>query len=172
MNVLEVSESGQPKTFSFEEMLKYHGPEFPGGVAHSFKVMERAFAALEPEGLVERREINIHTAFRGLGARDGFELVTRSLTDGRYFVDPVLERTDRGQTLERYVFVMRYRDRVATLTIREGLVVDEFIQLARSQRRTSEQVERLTVLKQEMADRLMAARAVEVYDVELATARY
>lgn len=166
MTVLEVSDSGKRATFSFEEMLKYHGPDFPGGVAHSFKVMERAFPVLEPDRLVERRDIGIRTAFRGLGARDGFEMVTRSLTDGRYVVDSALERTDRGQTLERYVFVMSYRDRTVTLTIREGLVLDEFIRLARQEIRTPEEDRRLTVLKQEMADRLMAARAVEVYDIE------
>lgn len=165
-NVIEVLDQGRPAEFSFDEMLKYHGPQFPGGVAHSFKVMERAFAFLEPDGTVERREIAISTAFRGLGARDGFELVTRSLTERRYNVDHSMERKDRGRTLERYVFRLGYREKIATLTIREGFVVDEFIDLARMAERTPGQEARSTILKQEMADRLMSAPPAGVYDIE------
>jgi hypothetical protein len=57
----------------------------------------------------ERREIAIRTAFRGPGARDAIELVTRATTDGRYVVDAALERPERGTTLMRYVFVLTYR---------------------------------------------------------------
>ena len=50
MTQIEVSELGRTIAFSFEDMLKYHGPGSPGGVAQAFKVMERAFAALAPDG--------------------------------------------------------------------------------------------------------------------------
>lgn len=165
-NTLEVLDRGQAIVISFEEMLKYHGPGYPGGVAHAFKVMERAFPLLDPDGPPERREIIIQTAFRGPGARDACEMVTRAVTGERYVVDPALERPERGTTLERYVFGLRYRDRTATLTIRDGYVLDEFIALARKEARTAQEEEHLAVLKQEMADRLMAARAVDVYDVD------
>lgn len=164
--LLEVSERGQIKTFSFEEMLKYHGPDFPGGVAHAYKVLERALPLLAGGEPPERRDIHIRTAFRGPGARDGFELVTRAVTEDRYLVDPTLERADRGRTLERYVFILSHRGVAVTLTVREGFVVDEFIGLARKTSHTPQEQERLTVLKQEMADRLLARPAIEVYDVE------
>lgn len=163
---LEVTEQGQVKSFSFEEMLKYHGPDFPGGVAHAYKVLERALPVLAGGQPPERREIRIHTAFRGPGARDGFELVTRAVTDQRYLVDPALERSERGRTLERYVFNLKHRDTSVTLIIREGFVVDEFIKLARQTEHTPQEKARLTVLKQEMADRLLARPAVEVYDLD------
>ena len=53
MESIEVLEEGKLLSFRFDEMLNYHGPGFPGGVAHGFKVMQRAFPLLddgEPAG--------------------------------------------------------------------------------------------------------------------------
>lgn len=164
-STIEVVDQGRPLAFSFDDMMSYHGPAAPGGVAHAFKVLERALPLLEPDGSPERRELTIETAFGGPGARDAFELVTRAVTDGRYLVDPKLERSERGRTLERFVFRLGYRDRVITLLVREGWVTDEFIDLARKEGRTAEEEDRLAFLKREMADRLVPTPAVDVYDV-------
>lgn len=145
--------------------MRYHGPRSPGGVAHAFKVLERGLPLLAPDGSPERREITVETAFGGPGARDGFELVTRAVTEDRYVVDPKLERSERGRTLERFVFRLGYRGRVFTLLVREGYVTDEFIELARKERLTAEEDSRLALLKREMADRLLSTPAIDVYDV-------
>ncbi|WP_258557645.1 hypothetical protein [Rhodococcus sp. AG1013] len=81
---LEVAELGTPITVSFDDLMKYHGPNAPGGVAHAFKVLERALPLLDPEGPAERREVEIATAHGGPGVRDAFEMVTRAVTGGRY----------------------------------------------------------------------------------------
>ncbi len=163
MSVLHVLDRGQALAFSFEDMLRYHGPGSPGGVAHAFKVMERAFSLLEPERPLERRELTVATAFGGPGARDGFELVTRAVTEDRYVLEPELARPERGVTLERFVFRVGYRERDVTLTVREGFVPDELIALARKERTTAEE-QRLDVVKAEMAELVMSSRAAEVYD--------
>lgn len=163
---IDIVDHGQPISFSFDDMMRYHGPDAPGGVAHAFKVMERVLPLLADGAPPERREITIHTAFGGPGARDAFELVTRAVTESRYQVDPSLERTDRGRTLERYVFRLAYRDRTMTVQVREGLVVDEFVVLAQKEPRTDDEELRLAVLKAEMAVRLMARPAEEVYDID------
>lgn len=160
-----VLDQGEPIAFSFDDLMKYHGPGSPGGVAHAFKVLERALPLLDPGGVPERREIMVRTAFGGPGARDAFELVTRAVTGDRYVLDPALERSERGRTLERFVFRLGYRGRSLTLAVREGYVTDEFIDLARREGRTAEEEARLTVLKREMADRVMSRAAVDVYDV-------
>ena len=145
--------------------MKYHGFGSPGGVAHAFKVMERAWPELSPGGAPpERREISVVTAFGGPGARDAFEFVTRAVTGERFVVDAALARPERGRTLERFVFRLAYRERTVTLTLRDGYVTEEFIDLARMEHRSHEQETRLAVLKQDMADRVMAARAEHVYD--------
>ena len=160
-----VVDRGQLIGFSFDDLLRYHGPTSPGGVAHSFKVLERALPLLEPDDHAERREIVVRTAFGGPGARDAFELVTRAVTEGRYVVDAALERPERGRTLERFVFEVAYRARAVTLAVRDGYVTDEFIELARRDSRSADEEDRLSVLKREMAERVMSAPAADVYDV-------
>jgi hypothetical protein len=163
--VIEVVDRGRPIAFSFDDMLRYHGGGSPGGVAHAFKVLERALPLLDPDEPCERREIVLDTAFGGPGARDAFELVTRAVTGERYRIDESLARPERGRTLERFVFRLSYRDRNVTLELREGFVSEEFIDLARTEKRSEEQERRLDTLKQEMADRVMARPADEVYDM-------
>ena len=108
----------------------------------------------------------METAFGGPGARDAFELVTRAVSGDRFNLDPALARPERGRTLERFVFRLSYRDRRTTLVLREGFVSDEFIDLARSDERTAEQERHLDALKLELAERVMARPADEVYDMD------
>lgn len=163
---LTVLEQGRELRYGFEDLMRYHGGGFPGGVAHGFKVLERALPLLSPDGPPERREISVRTAFGGPGARDAIEMVTRAVLEDRYVVDLDLIRPERGRTLERYVFELTYRGRTVTLIIREGIVRDEFIALARTSDRTAEQDARLEVLKQDMADRLLPIPAEQAYDVD------
>ena len=163
---LTVLDHGQQITFTYEAMLAYSGPGSPGGVAHAFKVLERALPLLEPSGPPERRELEIVTAFGGPGARDGFELVTRAVTGDRYVVDPSLARPERGRALERFVFRLRYRHSEVTLYAREGYVREELIELTRRLERTHAEEARLTQLKLEMAAAVIAAPAADVYAVD------
>jgi hypothetical protein len=143
--------------------MAYHGPGSPGGVAHAFKVLERALPLLS-EQPPERREVEVRTAFGGPGARDAFELVLRAVTGERYVVDPELARPDRGWTRERFVFALAYRGRSVTLGVREGYVTEEFLTLARTAEPTPEQTARLDALKRAMAHRVLADPADAVYE--------
>jgi hypothetical protein len=162
---LEVLDGGRLLRFGLDDLMRYHGPGYPGGVAHGFTVMRRAWPLLDPDGPPARREIRLDTAFRGPGARDAVELVTRAVTEDRYAVRPDLERPELGNTRARYVFRFGYRDRTVTLQIREGFVTDEFIALSRAPERSAAEEAHLAVLKQEMADRLLAVPPDEVYEV-------
>lgn len=163
---LEVVDQATPLRFTFEDMLRYAGPGSPAGVAVAYQAMRLAFGLLDPGQPVQRREVMIETAFRGPGARDGFELVTRSLTEGRYVVTATLERPERGTTLEQFVFRFAYRGRSCTLLVGEGLVSDEFIALARKADRTPEDERHFTNLKQAHADALLAERPEDVFEVD------
>ena len=165
-DTIQVQEQGQAIAFSFDEMLRYSGPGSPGGVALGFKLMERSFCLLGPDGPLERREVLVNAAFRGPGARDACELVTRGLTDGRYVVDPSVERPERGHTLETFAFRVGYRGRTLSLLLREGLVTDAFVAMAQKPDLTPDELQRFTVMKQELADRLMSTDAAEVFDVD------
>jgi hypothetical protein len=166
ISTIEVADQGSALSYTFEDLMRYHGPGSPGGVAHAIKVMERVLPLLEPGGLPERREIKVETAFAGPGARDAFEMVIRAVTEGRYAVDDALARPELGPTRERFVFRLNYRGCSVTAILREGYVGEEFIALARMENRTEQQENRLTVLKREMAELLLTTPAAEVYDVD------
>jgi len=166
-DAVDVEERGKTLTFTFDDMMRYHGVHSPAGVAMAFKVMQRAFAALSPDGPPQRRSITVRTAFRGPGVRDGFEAVTRAVTEDRYVVDRSLVRSDRGRLLEDFVFEVTIGNRTATLLLRDGFVTDEFIDLARAENRTDAQEQQLDELKAQLAQGVMAALADEVYDVDI-----
>jgi hypothetical protein len=162
---IEVQERGRTIAYSFEDMLKYHGPGSPGGVAVAFKVLQRAVALLSPDGPPPRREIAVRTSFGGPGARDGFEAVTRAVSGERFTVDSDLARPERGRVVERFVFEVSLGGRSVTLLLREGFVTEEFIDLARKDGRSEQEDAHLDVLKAELAARVMGADAPAVFDL-------
>jgi len=165
-STVQVVDRGRAIAFSFEDLMRYHGPGSPGGVAHGFKVLERALPLLDPDAPCERREVVVETAFGGPGAHDAFEMVLRAVTGERFRVDDALARPERGRTLERFVFRLGYRERSVTLALREGFVSEEFIDLARAEDRTGDQERRLDELKREMADLVMSRPPGEVYEAD------
>jgi hypothetical protein len=162
---LTVLESGTAITFTFDDVMRYHGVHSPGGVAVAFQALQRAFAVLSPDAPPERRSVNVRTAFRGPGARDCVEAVTRAVTDGRYTVDRGLLRADRGKLLEDFVFEVGIDGATATVLLRDGFVDDEFIDLARTDGRSEAQERRLDVLKAALAQRVMARPAADVFEL-------
>ncbi|CAN5171201.1 hypothetical protein BH20ACT16_BH20ACT16_06400 [soil metagenome] len=162
---IEVLERGRTIAYSFDDMLKYHGPGSPGGVAVAFKVLQRALPLLSPEGPPVRRNIAVRTAFGGPGARDGFEMVTRAVSGERFTHDPDLARPERGREIERFVFQVSLGDRAVTLLLCEGFVMAEFIDLARKDGLSDDEKARLEVLKAELAERVIGADANDLFDL-------
>ena len=65
----------------------------------------------------------------------------------------------------QYMFRFSHRSGASVrLTLRPGLVLDEFIALAKRGPASPAEEERLSFLKQDMCDRLMSLPAEEVYD--------
>lgn len=169
---LEVVDHGDLITFSFEDLLKYHGRSAIGGVAHGFKVMERALPLLAGGEPPERADIVIDSGFGGNGARDAFEMVTRAVSDGRFRFDPDLAPDAPDSPIGRYFFRFTHRaGATVDLTLRPGLISEEFVDLAKRGASSPEEEARLAWLKQDMADRLMALPATDVYEARPAGGR-
>ena len=60
-----------------------------------FRSCRERFRSSDDGKLLERREIELVTAFPGPGGRDAFEMVTRCVTDGRIHVDKDLPEAGR-----------------------------------------------------------------------------
>jgi hypothetical protein len=162
---LEVLDHGDLLQISFDDVVRYSGRSSIGGVAHAFKVMERAFPLLNGGTAPDREDITIKSAFGGGGARDAFEMVTRAVTGGRFRYDPDFAPDGPPSPMGQYVFWFSHRSGAAVqLMLRPGLVLDEFIDLAKQGPASTAEEERLAFLKQDMCDRLMSLPAEEVYD--------
>lgn len=161
---LEILDRGHLIVFSFEDLLKYHGRGAVGGVAHGFKMLERGLPLLADGKPPERGDVSVETAFGGAGARDAIEMVTRAVTGGRFSYEPDLAPQAPVAPIGRYFFRLIHTNGTAVdLTLRPGLVLDEFTELATRGPATPEEEQRLEQMKQEMAARLMALPAAEVY---------
>src|SRR4051812_30790347 len=144
--------------------MRFHGGASPGGTALAFKVLERALPLLAGAGRCERRDLVVRSAFDGPGARDAFEMVLRAVSDGRFHLDASLRRPQAGPARERFVFTVEHAASAVTLTLREGFVTDEFAALAFSAHRDEQEDSRLEVLKGELAERVLAQPAENVFD--------
>ena len=165
-DTIVVQERDQRITFTFDDVTRYHGVHSPGGVAVAFKAMQLAFPLLSPDQPPPRRNIFVRTPFRGPGARDCFEAVTRAVSDDRYTVDRSLVRTDRGRLLADFVFEVTIGARSVTLLLRDGFVTAEFIDLARAEGRTQAQDARLDELKAQLARHVIGTPAADVFEVK------
>ena len=85
------------------------------------------------------------------------------MTDGHYTVDPALARPDRGRLLQSFVFQITIAGRMATLLLRKGFVTAEFIDLAGKSHRDQAEEARLDQIKADLAQRVLAAPAEDVY---------
>ena len=165
MPTLVVLDQGKSISISFDDLLKYHGRSSIAGVAHAFKAMERAFPLLSPGEPPERYDITVDSGFPGTGARDGFEMVTRAVTGDRYRLTLDPARTDVPEAPGgHFFFRLGYRGTVVALTLRDGLVPEEFLQLACREAPTAAEADRAQQLKEEMAERLLGLQPDEVYD--------
>jgi hypothetical protein len=168
MTTLVVLDQGESISISFDDLLKYHGRSSIAGVAHAFKAMERAFPLLSPGEPPERYDITVDSGFPGGGARDGFEMVTRAVTDDRYRVVPELAGADAPEAPGgHFFFRLGYRGAAVDLVLRPGLVQEDFLEVACRENPTPAEAERAQQLKEEMAERLLALPAEEVYDAKL-----
>jgi len=164
-DTITVLENGKELTFSFNDINDYHGRGFPGGVVHALKAMQAGFAALSDQPL-ERREINIVTAFPGPGGRDAMEMVTRCVIDNRLTVDRSIGGKDVITDCPGpYVWRFTYRSKTAEVKIRPGYVLEEFVTLGAKPDKTPEEIERHEYLKSEMANRLLPLPANEIYEL-------
>jgi hypothetical protein len=168
MTTLVVRDQGEAISISFDDLLKYHGRSSIAGVAHAFKAMERGFPLLSPDEPPDRYDISVESGFPGGGARDAFEMVTRAVTGDRYqLTSSPAEAAAPEAPGGHFFFRLGYRGAVVELVARNDLVPEEFIEVACKDAPTPVEAARAQELKEEVAERLLALPADEVYDVSL-----
>lgn len=151
-------------SISFDDLVKYHGRSSIAGLAIGFKALECGLPLISPEEPPSRRDIRVDVAFNGPGARDAFEMVTRAVSDDRYSVVPDLAGPGAPEAPDgHFVFRLRYRGRAVDLTLRPGLVGEDFNACVRQSPQTPEEEQAVVDMKEQVAADLLELPAEGVY---------
>lgn len=115
---------------SLADMRKYHGQDFDNGLSMALKACQLAFRKLTNGRPPERRKIRLVLALSPPGILDGFEYITRAISDQRVIIDPYCGRGPESYN-GRYYFEMHYEGRKVALWLRDGIVPDGYTLLAK-----------------------------------------
>jgi len=167
-NLLKVMDREDVLLIAYEDMVKYHGRMNIGGVALAYKVLEYAFSRLSPHTPPRREMTEIFTAFPGSGVIDGFEMVTRAVTQGRFQLDEAYDEPRAlAGTSGRFYFRVTYAGTPLALAPKAGLVPEAFLAMGRkikAGQATAEDKGRFQEMKESLAAALMGLKAEEVFD--------
>lgn len=113
-----------------DDMRKYHGQDFDNGLSMALKACQLAFGALTGGRPPDRRRIRLVLALSPPGILDGFEYITRAISDRRVVIDPACGRGPESYN-GRYYFEIHYEGRKVALWLRDGIVPDGYTLLAK-----------------------------------------
>lgn len=167
---LYVGDAGQPLRFAIQDAFNYHGYDAPGGVVLGFRLLQRAFALLEPSvRYPDRHGLSLVTPFPGLGVKDVMELVCRMVTGSRYTLDPGTgdERAQDGVE-GRFYYRFTLAEHSVELAPALGHPGTDFIRLGRASKRpgfSPVDAEAWQVAKFNLANTLLTSSADDVVRV-------
>lgn len=114
--------------FQREDLMRYSGSRglIASGVV--LRLMLQASKDLCPDKIPHRKKFYFKSAFPGDEVRDGIELVTRAVTDGRYILDTTIApdcaaKTPLGGGM---YFEVRYEDRAYAYALDPSIFTDEW----------------------------------------------
>lgn len=172
MQYLRVKDRGTILEIGFEDLVKYHGRFYIGGVALAYKLMEIGFRELVPDDIPDREQISFTSGLglSGPGVIDAVEMVTRAKTRGRLVLEEEAAKNKPGPVapngIGRYYFEVRYADRAVGLAVRDNVIPNEFMELSRKVHdETISETEkiRLQQVKEELAEKILAAAPDELF---------
>jgi hypothetical protein len=164
--LIQIRDQQDILSFSFDDLVKYHGRFNIGGAAMAFRVLAEGFARLSPAAVPERSQISFKSGLgeRGTGVIDAIEMVTRAKTRGRltleqsWLADKPGSPTPDGRG--KYYFELTVADKQLGFELRSGLIPAEFIELTRklhAKTITEQEQQRLRQIKESLAPTILAA---------------
>jgi hypothetical protein len=115
---------------TLDDLKKFHGQDFFNGLAMALKIMQIATATLGGGQPFERRKLRLVLGLSPPGVLDGFEYITRAISDRRVIIDP-----EAGPGPEsangRYYFEVHYLGRKVAVTLKQGIVPAGYTEFAR-----------------------------------------
>ncbi|SFM32785.1 hypothetical protein [Pelosinus propionicus] len=169
---LTIKDGNDLLTIDYNDMLKYHGRQFIGGVALAYKLLDLALRELVPDEVPVRDRITVMLGVYGPGIIDGIEMVTRAMRRNALLVKPQLAADKLAPDAAdgqggKYYFEIAYDNDKLNITLKPGLLPNEFIKLAYKTHDgtiTEGEQLRLQHLKEEIAQFLLTQKPEDVFD--------
>ena len=160
---------------TYDDILKYHGRQMIGGAALAFKIMLMTFPKLCDE-VPQRGHFNFYSGIgkNGRGIIDAAEMVMRVKTNDQIRLDLEYSEDKLGQVAPgggRYYFEIGYKDKMIKLYLKEGIIPEEFIAYSKLSHKckaenvpmTEKDQAKLLLLRQELADSIMASKPEDLF---------
>jgi hypothetical protein len=163
-NVLEIT---------YEDMIKYHGRFHIAGVAMAYKVLKLAFSELLNESEIPSRgKVRFLTGIgmNGTGVVDAVEMATRARTGGRLTANCEVVKDKLAPDAPnggKYYFEVEYDGRKIEVSLKEGLIPDEFIVLSRKAHKgniSDDEIVRLQQVKEQIASFIMSKDTKDLFN--------
>lgn len=170
--LIQVRDQQDSLSFSFDDLVKYHGRFNIGGVAMAFRVLEEGFARLSPDIAPERRQISFKSGLgeKGTGVIDAVEMVTRAKTRGCLTLEQIWLAGKPGPATPdgrgKYYFELMVEGRQLGFELQSGLIPAEFIELINklhAQTITEHEQQRLRQIKENLALSILAAPFTDLF---------
>ena len=168
---LRIFENGDLIEFEFDDLRKYHGSRSICGLTVAYKVMQCGFNALnQDQQALDRATMTVTTAFPGPGARDAFELVTRTATRNRYAIDKSMQPSAHIAEAANgaYYFRIGANGAEVELGVRPAVIPADFIRLRRKQlagKATTEELSQFRALQFKLSETLLPMDPADVVNV-------
>lgn len=155
-------------SLTYEEMCKYHGSDFLGGVALSFKVLELAFKTiLKPNEIPERGNIHLILGLDPPGILDGFEYATRAVSQRRIIIDKSIIKGAKS-VFGHYYFEVHYRDARMSMWLKENVLPKGFTDLAKKCLggfATNEEMNEWKQHKLQIGEEIIATKPKNIFEI-------
>lgn len=155
---------------SYGHLERYHGGEFPAGVALAWQALRFALPLASGGSVVPREAVRLKTPFPGLGFLDGIEMATRaSSRKAFHLLDPMplLGNPPASPNKGHFFFELHAAGGVVIFSLKHGLVPEEFYTLSEANARTpfrgSERMH-LLELRGAIAAALLSSKPEELFD--------
>lgn len=153
---------------TYEDMCRYHGRDFFGGVALAFKVLELAFGKLLKNTPPERNNIRIVLGFNPPGVVDALEYATRAVTRQRLILHPNPPKGPES-VFGKYYFEVHNQGNAIALWLKEDLLPEDFTMLARKAFAgiaSNDELSRWKAYKQQLGKSIISMKPEELLDYE------
>lgn len=178
--LIKIIDGEKQLSFTFDNLMNFHGGAMPGGVALACRMMQTVFDMFQYERgrLPKRGETSFYSGLgeKGEGILDAMDLVLelrkrQGIKGVNIF--PIPETAPRAPGNGRYYFELTIEDTVFCISLKEGLIPKRFFELSEKRHSllkigealSEEEMDRLMVLRQELAKAIMKLDGSDLFSI-------